>query len=387
MKHSKWSVLVSSVFMQLVLGVIYIWGVFQPEVASYYGWSISTAAMVFSVMIAFIVLGSIIGGKLQDMYSPRPVVIASGILIGLGTYMTAYTKSENPMFMYFSYGALAGSGIGAIYTTTIAVVQKWFKEQKGLATGIVLGALGFGGVVFTPVAQMLLNNGGVPVTFMVLGIVFFIICTLGGVFIVNPEVEKASEAFDITGYTTVQMLRSPKYYVLVITMMLSLPAFFMVSPLIKVLCADRGISVNGAVYVVMASSVLNCCGRFIAPLISKRTGERDTIFLLNLVTIFASLGMIFAYKWMFVLLICLIAVCFGGFLGVFPGMTSGLFGIKNAASNYGFVLIGYGLSAIFAPGIYEFAMRWGMFAPFCVVAGCAIGAIAVGRFIDTDSIK
>lgn len=380
MKHSKWSVLISAIFMQLVLGVIYIWGVFQPEVAAHYGWSISVAAMVFSVMVAFIVVGSIIGGKLQDTFSPRPVVMISGVLIGIGTCGAAFTPPGNPFFMYVTYGVLTGSGIGAIYTTTIAVVQKWFKEKKAVATGIVLGALGFGGVVFTPVAQYFLTNSGVPQTFIILGVVFFIICVIGGLFMVNPYVRGESHG-ELPGYTTKQMLKSPMYYVIVCTLALSLPAFFMISPLIKILCAQKGLAPYLATYVVMASAVLNSCGRFVAPVIASKVGDKNTVGILNIVTIGASIGLIFTSGWAWVILVCMVAVCFGGFLGIFPGITSEIFGTKNAASNYGFVLIGYGVSAIFAPGLYEFALNFASFAPFVIVAASSAIAVIVSRFI------
>lgn len=382
MKHNKWTVLVSAVLMQLVLGVIYIWGVFQPVVASNYGWSISTAAMVFSVTLAFFVVGCIAGGKLQDMYSPRPVVMVSGIMIGVGTYLASFTTASNPFYMYATYGVVVGIGIGAIYTTTLAVAQKWFPDNKPFATGTVLSALGLGGVIFTPLAQYLLSNFGVPKTFVVLSIIFLSVCFIGGIFMVNPKTE-VSAGTKLSGYSNSQMLRCPMYYVVAITMLLSLPAFFMLSPLVKVLSADKGISGAVSTYVVMAFSVLNSAGRFIAPQIAKRVGEKGSILVLNIVTAFASLGLIVATGWMSVVLMCLIAVCFGGFLGIFPGVTTGLFGIKNAASNYGFVLIGYGVSAIFAPSIYEFASKWGGFAPFAIVAVFSIAAMIMSRFINT----
>ena len=101
MVYNKWTALISSSIIQLVLGIIYIWGVFQPEVAAFYSWSIASSAAVFSVMIAFIVAGSIIGGKLQDITGPRPVIIISGVLIGVGAYLASFTKSS-PVFMYLT---------------------------------------------------------------------------------------------------------------------------------------------------------------------------------------------------------------------------------------------------------------------------------------------
>ena len=387
MKHSKWTVLISSVFMQMVLGIIYIWGVFQPEVALHYGWSTPVSAAVFSVMIVFIITGSILGGKLQDIYSPRPVILISGVFVSIGAFLASFTKSS-PIWMYFSYGGLSGIGIGAIYTTTIAAAQKWFKEKSPLATGIILGALGFGGVVFTPVAQFLLSHYGVPGTFRALSIIYFIICIGGGVFIVNPaayeEINKGEKSAFLKGMSNKEMLGQPMYYILTAAMMFSLPAFFMMAPILKVLCLERGVSEKVSAYAVMSVALLNCVGRFVSPVISKRIGDKNTLVLLNVVTAASSIGMAFSYGWLCILFMCLIAVCFGGVFGVFPSMTSKLFGMKNAASNYGFVLIGYGISAIFAPGIYGITVPLGRYAPFITVAVISIAAVIISRFIGEN---
>lgn len=378
---NKWIVLISSSLIQLVLGIIYIWGVFEPEVAEHFNWSTAESAAVFSVMIVFIVIGSIVGGKIQDKAGPRPVVLISGLLIGTGAYLAAYSVS--PLFMYATYGGLSGLGIGAVYTTTIAVVQKWFKENKSFATGIVLGALGFGGVVFTPVIQYLLESFKVPYTFKFLGIIYLMVCLSGGIFVVNPVIDN-KRADSLKGMSNSEMLKTSMYYIVTGTMLLSLPAFFMVSPIVKTLCVQRGISADVSTYVVMGVAILNCSGRFISPILSRGIGEKNTLTVLSLITASASIGMISAHGTWCVLLMGLIGVCFGGFFGIFPGITSAIFGIKNAASNYGFVLIGYGMSALFAPGIYGLAASLGDAYPFLLVALLSAVSIITGRFIKIE---
>ena len=50
--------------------------------------------------------------------------------------------------------------MGFTYSTTIACAQKWYPEKKGLVTGLIVSALGFGGVVFTPIVERLIKNFG-----------------------------------------------------------------------------------------------------------------------------------------------------------------------------------------------------------------------------------
>jgi len=86
--------------------------------------------------------------------------------------------------------------MGMAYTTTIACCQKWFPDKRGLVTGIIVSALGFGGLLLTPVAETLINRYGVLNTFSILGIVFFVVNLIGAFFIINPP-----EGFKPNGWT------------------------------------------------------------------------------------------------------------------------------------------------------------------------------------------
>jgi OFA family oxalate/formate antiporter-like MFS transporter len=58
---------------------------------------------------------------------------------------------------------------------------------------------------------------------------------------------------------------------------------------------------------------------------------------------------IFAENILFVICLALIAFGFGGAAGIYATVTSDHFGTKNMGSNYGFVMIGFGASALIFP--------------------------------------
>ena len=51
----------------------------------------------------------------------------------------------------------------------------------------------------------------------------------------------------------------------------------------------------------------------------------------------------------FVLVISVIAACFGGFFAIFPSITADLFGAKNLSMNYGILFTSYGVAAFIGP--------------------------------------
>ncbi len=49
--------------------------------------------------------------------------------------------------------------------------------------------------------------------------------------------------------------------------------------------------------------------------------------------------------------ICLIGVCFGAFMGIYPGFTADNFGTKNSSVNYGIMFIGFSAAGLIGPQI------------------------------------
>ena len=54
---------------------------------------------------------------------------------------------------------------------------------------------------------------------------------------------------------------------------------------------------------------------------------------------------------LFYIAICIIGICFGAFMGVFPGFTADQFGPKNNSVNYGIMFIGFAVAGYIGPNI------------------------------------
>ena len=178
-KFNRWIPVVASIAIQLCLGTAYIWSVFQSYLIispstpdALFNWPASHGTLAYSLLLGLLTVGSTIGGKLQEKMKPGLVVVAAGIVLGSGFFLVRFITETTPWLLWLTYGILGGIGMGLAYTTTIACCQKWFPDKRGLVTGIIVSALGFGGLVFTPVAEMLIETYGVLNTFSILGSCF-----------------------------------------------------------------------------------------------------------------------------------------------------------------------------------------------------------------------
>ncbi|MCL2822243.1 MAG: MFS transporter [Firmicutes bacterium] len=461
-------VVIAALAIQLTLGIAYLWTLFQTGITNdLFNEQNHLAALTFSVVLACLTIGSVFGGMLaKKLNSTRIVVFIGGSTVALGFLLASFVTDKAPWLLYFTYGLMGGTGMGLSYSTTIACAQKWFPHKKGLITGIIISALGFGGVVFTPVILAVLSafgahwemidgintfvsNDSWRWTFRVLAGAFFVICGTGSYFLKNapqpqtqdplpadlnlnqdqlakseqkPEgvlaeneavkepiknavTEPAKATIEKKDYTAVQMLKSPKFYIIMATFFFAVIGGQMMiafaSPIESI--GNTGLPIPiGALTLsigILAISFFNSAGRLLWGFLSDKLGRINTILILlagsAALLMFVGLA---AGHWTIYILMAAIGLFYGGILSIFPTLTAENFGTKNLATNYGFILLGFGGGAIVAgqvAGIFaNQAVQHNdvnkMFPAFIIGAVCAvagIGLMVLLKFLQKNAKK
>lgn len=390
--NNRWIPVIAGILIQLCLGTAYIWGVFQPKVVEL-GWQQTDAALTYSLLLGILTLGSMVGGKIQDKLSPTPVLIIGGVILAAGFFFAGFASSESPWLLWLTYGLAGGFGMGMTYTTTIAVCQKWFPDKRGFITGIIVSALGFGGLVFTPVANALMESVGVMSTFQWFALIFLAVTVICGLIIKNPPqgykpagwtppAPKEGAALK-QDFTPGQALRTPQYYMVTLAMLLACTAGLMVIPFAKILGTDGGLAPEIAAIGVMVISGFNSAGRLFWGWVSDRLGRKATLILLMIVAAVAiPVAALVKGVWVLVL-IGVVGFSYGGFLGVFPALTADYFGIRNMGVNYGMVLLGFGIGAVASSYVaaYFKELSGGFIVPFLIASGAAVLGAVITAFL------
>lgn len=385
----------AAIAVQLTLGIAYIWSVFQTGVAeSMFGGRHESAALTFSLLLAMLTVGSVIGGKLAVRYTTRAVVFAGGVILSSGFFLASFVTAEAPWLLWLTYGVMGGAGMGFTYSTTIACAQKWYPHKKGLVTGIIVAALGLGGVVFTPLVERLIVTfgdvgAGEPKTFMVLSVIFLVICTAGSLFMKNPpEGYMAGTAASNTvvpvktvkDYTPAEMLKTPKFYLIVFTYLLACMGGLMMIGFAKPIAVAKDLAETATIG-VLAVSMFNSFGRLVCGIVSDKIGRKNTIMILLSGSAVLSLFVTVVNGYWIYVLIALIGFFYGGLISTFPSLTADTFGAKHMAANYGFVLLGFGAGAIISSQIAGYYKNIAaddislMFPAFVIASCCAAAGI------------
>ncbi len=391
-KNKRLIPVLAAIAIQLCLGTAYIWSVFQNGVAaSLFAGDNAAAGLTFSLLLATLTVGSTIGGKLQDRFGARNIVILGGIILSLGFFLASFTSAYSPYTLWLTYGIMGGIGMGFTYSTTIACAQKWFPDKRGFITGVIVSALGFGGVVFTPIVEMLIGKfGGVGAgetkTFMVLSGIFIVVCTICGLFINNPPQGYLPEGYlppegksgtSRREYSPDMVLRMPQFYIMTLTMMLACMGGLMMIGFAKPIAIAKGLSSTATVGVLVIS-LFNSFGRLFWGWVSDRIGRKNVIFVLLAGTAVLSLLVNLVGGYLIYVLIGFIGLFYGGFLSTFPSLSADIFGAKYNATNYGMVLVGFGAGAVISSYIAGYYKNIAaddislMFPAFVIASGAAV---------------
>jgi len=150
----------------------------------------------------------------------------------------------------------------------------------------------------------------------------------------------------------------------------------------KPIAYDKGLTEIATIGVI-AVSITNSFGRLFWGMMSDKLGRINTIIVLLTGTAVLSLfvNAVTGY-WVFVL-IAFIGFFYGGIIGTFPSLTADLFGAKNMAANYGFVLLGFGSGAIISSQIAGYYKNIAaddislMYPAFIIASCCAAAGIVL----------
>ncbi|MDG5788412.1 OFA family MFS transporter [Evansella sp. AB-P1] len=389
----RWLVVLGALIIQLNLGAVYAWSMFNQPLIDQFGWGREEVVITFSITIAVFAFVTIFAGRLQDKIGPRWVATAGGVFLGIGVMLSSQATTISELYIY--YGVIGGIGIGMTYVCPLSACVKWFPEKRGFISGVAVAGFGLGGLLFQPIIRMFIENVGVSSSFFYIGLIYIVFVVAGAQLLSNPPKANENQIGEKTSgimqsskhFTSKEMLGTYQFYLLWFMFLFgSMAGLMVISYAVDIGVEVANLTFERAANAVLVIAIFNAAGRIVLGNISDKLGRINTLILSYGFTALILLYMGFAtmnYP-MFLLSVSLIGFCFGGFLALFPSVTADLFGTKNMGGNYGLMYQAYGISAFVGPfvlNVIPFTQA------FIIAALFAILSIILAKLVTVPKLK
>src|SRR5215831_2082077 len=180
--------------MVMIANYQYGWTFFVPDISKKFGWKASDIQVAFTLFVLFETWLVPIEGWIVDRFGPRIVVLAGGVLCGLGWWMTSRAESLGGIDGYYAAMIICGIGAGAVYGTCVGNALKWFPDRRGLAAGLTAAGFGAGSALTVVPIQNMIASSGFQTTFLYFGLGQGIIIVVLSFFLFAPKPEEVPAA-------------------------------------------------------------------------------------------------------------------------------------------------------------------------------------------------
>ncbi|EET0750087.1 TPA: MFS transporter [Escherichia coli] len=387
-QRTRWLTLIGTIITQFALGSVYTWSLFNGALSAKLDAPVSQVAFSFGLLSLGLAISSSVAGKLQERFGVKRVTMASGILLGLGFFLTAH--SDNLMMLWLSAGVLVGLADGAGYLLTLSNCVKWFPERKGLISAFAIGSYGLGSLGFKFIDTQLLETVGLEKTFVIWGAIALLMIVFGATLMKDtPKQEvKTSNGVVEKDYTLAESMRKPQYWMLAVMFLTACMSGLYVIGVAKDIAQSLAhLDVVSAANAVTVISIANLSGRLVLGILSDKIARIRVITIGQVISLVGMAALLFAplNAVTFFAAIACVAFNFGGTITVFPSLVSEFFGLNNLAKNYGVIYLGFGIGSIC--GSIIASLFGGFYVTFYVIFALLILSLALSTTIRQPEQK
>ncbi len=362
-----WVVIMSFLFIGTVIyGLSQSFGVFFKAMGSEYGLTRAETSMIISIQNILGCMLSFVAGWTLDRLGPKLIIFLVGLLSGLSMLLTSQTNAGWQLFVTYS---LFFSVLGAVYTTIIGTVSRWFNAKRGIAMGIAGAGVGLGGATLAPLSTFLISSFNWRMADIVLGfITLIVVIPLSFLLKKSPreigaEPDGAKPSLDRTvlpimkdnsvqssEFSLREASRTRSFWLFTLVSLLNAFCYSMMFIHIVPHITDIGIPGMQAASIISAIGVSMIIGRLLLGKISDTIGRRKIAISCALIAAAAMITLIWS-KELTMFYVCGAAFGFsmGGLDTSMAALIGDTFGMHNIGTISGATQVSWGIGMIVGP--------------------------------------
>ena len=361
---------IPALLLHCSIGTVYCWSIFSQEIANYIGFSKGAVEWAFSFAIFFLGMSAaFLGGLVEKNIHKSSLIASITFALGMaGTGFFIWYGGNHPksvlslVGIYISYGFIMGIGLGTGYLSPVKTLMLWFKDKKGLATGLAVAGFGAAKAIASPIMSRMLvslGDGGVYKMFYILAAVYFVMMFVGHLILAKPEgwVEPQKKSKDEGIIATLKREPIASYIGIWLMFYINITCGLAIISQEKMIVKCIGLA-GAAGIISTISALFNAGGRLGFSAWADKLKDRNTIYKLIFILSIAFTVIVLCTKGIangngnILLIIFVLALIFivnagygGGFSNV-PTLLSDHYGMGNISAIHGITLSAWAFAGL-----------------------------------------
>ena len=355
---NKWTrAAIPALLLHCGIGTVYCWSLFSAPIQETFvsnGISASALGWAFSLAIFFLGMSAAFLGNFVEKDIHKASLIAS-ICFAVGVAGTGLAVRLHSMpLILLCYGVIMGIGLGLGYLSPVKTLMLWFKDNKGLATGLAVAGFGAAKMIFSPVIEGLINGVGAEFALYTLAAIWFVMMFCGHLLLKKPEgwVEK-HEKFEIkTFFSRFKIFGDVKFLGIWLVFYINITCGLALISHEKDIYMTVGLGGTAALLCTL-TGFFNAAGRLGYSAIGDHLKDRNTVYKIILISevLFTAIALFTGAISGSIAAICIallivVNLGYGGGFSNLPTLLSDVYGMGKISSIHGIALSAWAMAGL-----------------------------------------
>lgn len=384
--NNKWTrAAIPAILLHICIGSVYSFSLFAKPISDYIGYSQSKVQFAFSLAIFFLGMSAAFGGAFVEKDIHRSSLLSTLCFCG-GLLITALAVHLKSLWLlYIGYGAVLGIGLGIGYLSPVKTLMLWFKDNKGLATGISVCAFGFASTIASPIITTLLNKVSIEQTFMILAGIYFIPMMIGHFLLQKPK--DWIEPQTSSDFKRMTMFKDKNFILMWLMFYLNIACGLALIPVASPMMTELNMKPTTIALIVAIMGVFNGSGRLVFSAISDKLNKRKYIYYVIFTCSILMTGATIIFHAITPLTLILISATYGAGFSCIAPLLADLYSMKNISKIHGLILSAWAIAGLTGNQMSMFIQRHtgSYMTVFYVICGLYLIAMILSMNVKYES--
>ena len=359
---NKWTrAAIPALLLHASIGTVYCWSLFSGEISKATEINHSILEWAFSLAIFFLGMSAAFLGNFVEKDIHKASLLAT-ICFAVGVAGTAVAvRLHSAILIILFYGVVMGIGLGLGYLSPVKTLMLWFKDKKGLATGLAVAGFGAAKMIFSPIIEFLNGKVGVETALYILACVWFVMMFTGHLLLKKPNgwVEEHEELSVKKFFSRFKIFGDVKFIGLWLVFYINITCGLALISHEKQIYSALGLAGIAGILCTL-TGLLNAGGRLAYSSIGDHFKDRNTIYkiilfselVITAVALFSG-AITNAYVVICVILLFIVNAGYGGGFSNLPTLLSDIYGMGKISSLHGIALSAWAFAGLTGNQIAE----------------------------------